>query len=130
MARNDWLSRKQLLDVASQVFWGKRFAHSVACHFLAVMNYAVSQINPAMWSVECTATHNALTERDYILTYRGFPAAPVDIRLGRCKINEFDRCVGGRPLPWEGRRTGNPVRFRDGPAAVTERFRSYRKMYC
>ena len=27
----------------------------------------------------------------------------------------FKTCVGGRPLPWEGRRTGNPVRIRDGP---------------
>ena len=38
------------------------------------------------------------------------------------KIRKFELGVGGRPLLWEGRRTGNPVRFRDGPAAVTECF--------
>ena len=52
------------------------------------------------------------------------PRSPLDNQI-RCATLDANRVVGGRPLLWEGRRTGNPVRFRDGPRRcnrVFERF--------
>ena len=50
------------------------------------------------------------------------PKCPLD-NQNRCAILDANRVVGGRPFPWEGRRTGNPVRVRDGPRRCNRVFK-------
>jgi|GEM_PF-5234065 len=46
---------------------------------------------------------------------------PFDDLVDSCYDTAKSACAGGRPGRLSGRRTGNPVRIRNGPAAVTER---------
>jgi hypothetical protein len=54
------------------------------------------------------------------LTTRFFFASRLTGMASGDRMTAFELGVGGRPLLWDGRRTGNPVQIRDGPAAVTK----------